>query len=123
MHNTNYRKVTRSQAWPDTEATIKVTDTLILDSRSVLTFKGSVGDLGSSGMFLITPDVVPVPAKAEIIIDFDPGSRSSKLKITAIGETVRSTNEGVGIKFTTIDLAKLQQCIISKMNKTENNTK
>ena len=83
-----------------------------------MTVKGSVGDLGSSGMFLITPDPVPVPAKAEIIIDFEPNSKTSHCQVTAFGETVRSTHEGVGIKFTAIDLSKLQQCIISKMNKT-----
>jgi hypothetical protein len=120
MQEANYRKVTRSQVWPETEATLKVAETFAKGSRGFTTIKGSVSDLGSSGMFLITPELVPVPAKAEITIDFDPSSKSkSKIIITAMGETVRMTQEGVGIKFTSIDLVQLQQCIISKMNKTE----
>jgi len=119
MQETNYRKVTRSQVWPETEATLKVADTFTRGSRAFITIKGSVSDLGSSGMFLMTSELVPVPAKAEITIDFDPASKqSSNLKLTATGETVRLTPEGVGIKFTTIDLVRLQQCIISKMNQT-----
>jgi hypothetical protein len=120
MWDDNYRKVTRSQVWPETEATLKLADTYSKNSRSFITIKGSVSDLGSSGMFLITPEIVPVPAKAEITIDFDPASKkSSDFKMTAIGETVRLTQEGVGIRFLSIDLVRLQQCIISKMNKTE----
>jgi hypothetical protein len=120
MLEANYRKVTRSQVWPETEATLKIADGFNKNSRALLTIKGSVSDLGSSGMFLITPELVPVPVKAEITIDFDPSSNSkSKLIITAMGETVRMAPEGVGIKFTSIDLVKLQQCIVSKMNKTE----
>jgi hypothetical protein len=119
MQEENYRKVTRSQVWPETEATLKVADSYVKSSRAFITIKGSVSDLGSSGMFLVTPEVVPVPAKAEILIDFDPASkRSSDLKLNATGETVRATNEGVGIRFTSIDLVRLQQCIISKMNQT-----
>jgi hypothetical protein len=117
MEPINYRKVTRSQVWPDTEATIRISEAFGQRSRSILTVKGTVGDLGSSGMFLITPEPVPVPAKADITIDFDPESKkSTNLKITATGETVRATHEGVGIKFISIDLSRLQQCIISKMN-------
>jgi hypothetical protein len=119
MQNNNNRKVTRSQVWPETEATLVISEAFGQRSRSLLTIKGSVSDLGSSGMFLITPEMVPVPAKADITIDFDPGSKkSTNLKLSATGETVRSTNEGVGIKFTSIDLVRLQQCIISKMNQT-----
>jgi hypothetical protein len=119
MQETNYRKVTRSQVWPETEATLTISDVFGQRSRSLLTIKGSVSDLGSSGMFLITPEIVPVPAKAEITINFDPASKqSANLKLTATGEIVRTTPEGVGIKFTSIDLVRLQQCIIFKMNQT-----
>jgi hypothetical protein len=119
MQETKYRKVTRSQVWPETEATLTINDAFGQRSRSLLTIKGSVSDLGSSGMFLITPEMVPVPAKADITIDFDPRSKkSTNLKLTATGETVRATKDGVGIKFISIDLVRLQQCIISKMNQT-----
>jgi hypothetical protein len=36
--------------------------------------------------------------------------------MTASGKTVRSGKNGVGIKFTAIDLSKLQKCIIHKIN-------
>ena len=123
MNENNHRKVTRSQVWPETEATLRLADTFAKHSRGFITIKGSVGDIGSQGMFLITPELVPVPAKAEITIDFDPSSKPSlKLAVTAIGETVRLSSEGVGIKFISIDLVRLQQCIVSKMNQIGNST-
>lgn len=116
MNDTNFRKATRSRVWHDIEATLKVSQ-MYRKSRSFLTIKGAVSDLGAGGMFLMTPEDAPVPAKAEITIDFDPSSKSTDTKIKALGETVRLTNEGIGIRFTFIDLSQLQQCIIYRMNK------
>ena len=119
MDYANKRKNTRSRVWPDTEATIRVTDGFTLDSGGRITVKGTVGNLGSNGMFLQTFEEVPVPARADITINFDPGSNAAELSLKASGETVHTTGDGVGIKFTSIDVAKLQECIIAKMNQLE----
>jgi len=71
----------------------------------------------TGGMFLKTKESVPVSSKAEIIIKFDPASSSSDLCVKAHGKVVRVDENGVGIKFTSIDMAELHQCIIKKMNK------
>jgi hypothetical protein len=110
------RKDTRSGVWPDTDATIKVQENMTSNKIDYLTFKGKVENLGSSGMFLLTDELVPVPAIAEITINFDSASSKSDLWMTASGKTVRSTQKGVGIKFTSIDLTKLQKCIIKNIN-------
>ncbi len=119
MMHRNKRRNTRSQVWPDTEATIKVAEAYGADSRRHIIIKGKVVNLGSSGMFLETDEIVPIDAKAEIIINFDPESTTSALVIRTTGQIVHSTKEGIGIRFTSIDLAKLQKCIIGKMNKLE----
>jgi len=70
-------------------------------------------------MFFNTHEFIPVPGKAEITIQFDADSASDDLAVDASGETVRLTKQGVGIKFTDIDMVKLQKCIINKMNQCE----
>ncbi len=120
MNKKPVRKSTRSQVWPDIVATIKVQDTFgNAHSRSFVTITGRVEDLGAAGMFLLTSESVPVPARAEIMIDFDPKVKLSGLRIIALGETVRKTGEGVGIKFNQIDMRQLQKCIVAKMNRME----
>jgi len=119
MIYSNKRRNTRSQVWPDTEATIKVAEAFGSTSRRQLTIKGKVVNLGSNGMFLETNEFVPISAPADIIINFDPESTTSGMVIRISGLIVHSTREGIGIRFTSIDLAKLQKCIISKMNKLE----
>lgn len=109
------RENTRTQVWDDTKAVIKVADPYS-QSREVLTIRGRVADLGGTGMFLVTDDPVPVPADAEILIEFDP-ARASALKVHARGQTVRTSKDGVGIRFTEIDLNRLQQCILARMNR------
>ncbi|MFW6297663.1 MAG: PilZ domain-containing protein [Desulfosalsimonas sp.] len=106
---------TRSRVWPDTKATLKVLDPMS-PVRRILTIKGNVSNLGSTGMFMITNEAVPVPAKAEIVIDFDP-SRSESLTIEALGEVVRTAENGVGVRFTTINTERLQECILARMNR------
>lgn len=112
---TQTRENTRTRVWADTKATIKVADPYSL-SREVLTISGGVADLGGTGMFLVTGDPVPVPAEAEISIDFDP-ARPSLHRVHARGQIVRSSEDGVGIRFTDIDLNRLQQCILARMNR------
>jgi len=119
MDNANKRKNTRSRVWPDTKATIRVADGFSHNAGGSITVKGTVGNLGSNGMFLNTFEDVPVPARADITINFDSDSHAAGLYLKASGETVHSTGDGVGIKFTSIDVAKLQQCIIEKMNRLE----
>ena len=111
------RKNTRSQAWPDTKATIKVVEDFGGGSRSRIQITGIVQNLGATGFFIETSEIVPIPSRAEISIYFEPELKSSGLKIQAIGETVHMSKSGIGIRFTSIDLNKLQKCIISKMNR------
>lgn len=117
MNEENNRKFLRKKVWDDTEATMKVDDPFSSGSRQTITIKGIIGDLSTGGMFLKTQDSVPVSSKAEIIINFDPASSSSDFSLKAHGETVHITENGVGVRFTTIDLEKLQKCIIKRMNK------
>ena len=119
MRNTNNRSVTRCKVCTDTQVTVNVSEAFDHGNWS-FTVKGTIKDIGERGLFLMTPEVVPVPAKGKITIDFEPGSPSDNFKIRALGETVHATNEGVGIRFTYVNLPKLQQCIVSKMNKTIN---
>lgn len=123
MKKTNKRKNTRSQTWPDTKATIKVEEAYGSGSRSRITVTGVVQNLGASGFFLQTEETLPLLAKADILIDFDSASESSNLTVRAAGETVHMTMRGVGIRFTSIDLNKLQKCIVGKMNKLEEEAK
>ncbi|MBS0013126.1 MAG: PilZ domain-containing protein [Desulfobacterales bacterium] len=110
-----YRKNTRTTVWPDIRATLKILDPYS-DKRKVLTIQGRVNDLGGAGMFLLTGQMVPIPAKADITIDFDSGN-SPDLVITAKGETVRRTSQGVGLRFSSIDMSALQRCILARMNR------
>lgn len=117
MNDENNREFTRKKVWQDTEATIKVNDPFSEGSRKTMTIKGIVDNLSTGGMFLKTAESVPVSSIAEIIINFDPVSGSSDFSVKAVGEIVYAVENGVGIKFTSIDMAELQQCIIKKMNK------
>ena len=120
MHN---RKNTRSQVWPDTKAIIRVREAYGSNSRSYLTVTGIVKNLGSNGLFIQTNEVVSVPAMADILIDFSPESNLPGFKIQATGETVHKSTDGIGLRFISIDLNKLQKCIIAKMNKLEQEAK
>ncbi|MBC2715403.1 MAG: hypothetical protein HF978_08850 [Desulfobacteraceae bacterium] len=113
------RRYTRSGVWPHTDATIKVQENISYDKVQYLTVKGKVQNLGSSGIFILTDKLVPIPATAEITINFDSTSNIPGLLISASGKTVRLTKQGVGIEFTSIDLKKLQTCIIKKINSSD----
>jgi len=120
---TNYRykrKSTRSRTWPETEATIKFLELVsATETSKKKSITGGVVDLGASGMFLKTSEVVPTQADVEIEIRFDPESKSSKLRLHASGKTIRSGGNGIGIEFKSIDLTRLQKCIIEKMHRAE----
>ena len=114
--DSGYKRLnTRSQVWPDVTATIIVEDPFSVAGRKVLTISGNVGDLGSTGFFLKTVETVPIPANVQITIDFDP-THPQLFTLTAFGETVRATREGVGIKFTRINLQRMQECIMGRIN-------
>ena len=115
----NKRKSTRSRVWKDTEATIDVIDTSTFGQRKPICINGIIDNIGSCGLFLKTTDFIPVPSKADIIIDFNPNSNSNDYSVIATGETIRVTKKGVGIKFSSIDMIELQRCIINKMNITK----
>lgn len=117
MSDEDNRKFSRKKVWKDTEATIKVNDPFSDGSRKTISIKGIVDNLSTGGMFLNTQETVPVSSNAEITINFDPVSGSTDLSVKAFGEIVYSVENGMGIKFTSIDMAELQQCIIKKMNK------
>lgn len=119
----NKRRNTRSQVWPDTKATIKVAEAYGGSSRRHITITGTVQNLGAKGFFIETEEIVPVPARTDIVINFDPDSKLPTMAIKATGETVHINKEGIGIRFTSIDLNKLQKCIVAKMNKLEEEAK
>ncbi len=111
----NKRKNTRSAVWEDITATLQVEDPFDPKGRTKLTVKGRVKDIGAEGMFFISSETVPIDAKADILIDFNPG-RPGVSTVAAKGTTVRKAPEGVGIRFSSIDLRKMQQCIMERMN-------
>ncbi len=110
------RKCTRSGAWPDTSATIRIQEAFSFNKIEYMTVKGQVENLGASGMFLTTDQLIPVPGFAEITINFESNPKTSDLSVKAFGRTVRMTKNGVGIKFTSINLKMLQKCIVRKIN-------
>lgn len=111
----NKRKNTRSAVWEDITATVHVDDQLSSIKKPKLKVHGRVRDIGAYGMFLVVGERVPVGAKADIMIDFNP-RQPGRSTLAAEGKTVRNDPEGIGIRFTRIDLAKLQQCILDRMN-------
>ncbi len=116
MHGVkNKRKNTRSAVWEDITATLEVDDPFDPRGRTRLTVKGRVKDIGAEGMFFISSENIPVDAKAEIVIDFNPGQPGA-WTVAAKGKTVRKAPEGVGIRFSSIDLRKMQRCIMERMN-------
>lgn len=114
MTGSNKRSNTRSRVWPDTLATVKLKDPYDTEGRSVITICGTVADLGSEGMFVKTDEAVAVPSSAEITIDFNP-DRPGTICVHAMGRAVRSADNGIGLKFTTIDVQRLQKCILERM--------
>lgn len=117
------RMSTRSQAWPDTRATIRYADPTQPDKRSMLALDGKVRDIGSNGMFLETEEMIPRDTDLDIEINFDPNSRISKLLVSAKGKIVHLKPDGIGIRFTEIDLSRFQQCIVEKMKQVERENK
>lgn len=116
MHGVkNKRKNTRSAVWEDITATMEVDDPFDPRGRTKLTVNGRVRDIGAEGMFFLSSENIPVDAKAEIVIDFNPGQPGT-WTVAAKGKTVRKVSEGVGVRFTDIDLRKMQRCIMERMN-------
>ena len=119
MAKKSRRTSTRTQVWSDTEAIITAADPMAPSGRAKIRVQGGVRDIGSFGMFFVTQEYLPRNVEVEIEILFDPNSRLSKLSVKARGNTVHRTPEGIGIKFSEIDLSRLQRCIIEKMNRQE----
>ena len=111
----NMRKSTRSVVWDNTVATIEIQDPFEAKAKKKLTIKGGVWDLGAEGMFFVSEEVIPVDAQADILIDFD-SSRPGSIQLKAAGKIVRLGTDGVGIRFSRINLAELQRCISRRLN-------
>lgn len=111
----NMRKSTRSAVWSNTAATIELQDPFEAKLKKKMTIKGDVRDLGAEGMFLVSGEMIPLEARADILIDFDT-SNPGKILLRAAGKIVRMNADGVGIRFTRINLAELQRCISMRMN-------
>lgn len=112
----NLRKYTRSTVWDDIRAILSMKDPFGSSKRNVLTIEGTVRDIGAHGMFFISDENIPVGTKADIVIDFDPG-QPGKLSLKAQGEIVRTGTGGVGVIFLNINLQRLQECIMGRMNR------
>ena len=112
MKSSNRRKSTRSQVWSSTVATINILNVSGYGSTSI---SGQVRNLGAEGMFLKTSEAVPVHAAVGIIIDFN-SEHPTVLRLKAYGETVRRSSNGIGIRFTQINLDDLQEFILKRMN-------
>ena len=119
MKRFSSRNACRSRTWPDTRATIELYDFICLDGRKMIRLSGSVTDIGADGMFLKTEEDIPVPARAKIVLCFDPNAKRPVLLVPAEGKVIRKTGSGIGIYFTHIDLMRLQRCIVAKMNMAE----
>jgi len=94
-----------------------MTDPYASESRRKIKIKGSVENISSSGLFFNTFEYIPDTGSADILIDFDPNANSSKFWLKVTGKIIRTERSGVGIQFTSIDIMKLKQCIINKLNK------
>ena len=98
------RKTTRTELWFDAEA-------IVTSEHGVIT--GRVGNMGSKGMFLETPERIPrnVGVKIKIIFKLE-----SPLELPDIkGLVVRHEDKGIGIKFTELDLKLFRECMTTMM--------
>jgi len=119
MNPASKRNSTRSQVWPETEAMVQFLNSMNAKDTKGRKITGKVLDIGASGMFVETAETPSNDADVDIEIRFDSSSKSSPLKLRARGKITRVTAEGVGIRFLSIDLARLQECIIKKLNRGE----
>jgi len=112
----NRRKNTRSAVWENVTAYVEFDEPHHKKSKIKRTINGSVRDIGSKGMFVVSGESLPMNVKAEISIDFD-SRRPGTLTISAQGKTVRRSVDGFGIQFTRINLKRLMECITGRMNR------
>ncbi len=118
MGHLQRRNATRSQAWPETKAYLEFL--LPNGHKTIKKYStcGDVRDIGSSGMFLTTHDFIPVATHLGITICFDSEADKKNLSISAKGQVVRSERDGVGIRFTSININRFRKCVIEKINTT-----
>lgn len=121
MGHSQRRNATRSQAWPETKAYLEFL--LPNGHEAIKKYRtcGDVRDIGAGGMFLHTRDFIPLATNLGITICFDSGTRKKNLSISAKGRVVRSDSDGVGIRFTSINLNRFRDCVITKINSTHVN--
>ena len=123
MRHAQRRNATRSRAWPETIAYLEFL--LPNGHETIRKYRacGDVRDIGAGGMFLHTSHSIPVETSLGITICFDSENSMQNLSISAKGQVVRSENDGVGIRFTSINLNRSRDCVIKKINRTHPNEK
>ena len=101
---TQRRKTTRTELWFDAEA-------IVTSEHGVIT--GRVGNMGSKGMFLETPERIPRNVEVEIKIIFKTENPTELSDIK--GLVIRHEDKGIGIQFTEIDLKLFRECMTTMM--------
>lgn len=114
MHDKK-RKSTRNKVWPETEVHVTFRDKAALKSNSLVRFKAGVDNLGSSGMFIKTEEHITSGTDVDLKIDFHPGGHPP-IFLHAVGKVVRVEKTGFAVAFTQIDVHKLGECIMAKLN-------
>ena len=109
------RKSTRNKVWPETEVHVKFRDKTALKANSIVRIKAGVDNLGSTGMFVRTEELVPTGTEVELTIDFNPGGKPANY-IHAAGKVVRMEKNGFAVMFSKIDTHALGECIMAKLN-------
>jgi hypothetical protein len=109
------RKSTRNKVWPETEVQVSCRNVSGANASALMRFKAGVENLGASGMFIKTEEVVVTGTFVELKIDFNPGARPP-IFIHAEGHVVRTEEKGFAVKFSKIDAKALGECIMMKLN-------
>ncbi|MBF0226438.1 MAG: PilZ domain-containing protein [Desulfobacterales bacterium] len=100
------RIATRSDVQAKSEAIVKYEGRMI---------RGKVDNLGATGIFILTNEHVPINKEVEIRIIFLP-DLAPFLTMTAKGIAVRYSKEGIGFRFSEIDILQLGQCVTTMIN-------
>ena len=115
-NRTEKRNATRSRIGGKFEAEVQYRDPYDNQRSNIITARGRIDDLGSKGIFLSTGDEVPLEKSLDIRILFEPMVPDG-LSMKARGVAVRKTPEGVGIKFTDINVGRLGECVMEMLSR------
>lgn len=109
------RKNTRNKVWPETEVHVSFRNKAELKANNLVKFRADVGNLGSSGIFIKTDEHINTGTEVDLKVDFQPGAHPP-IFIHATGRVVRIEKSGFAVSFTDIDVKKLGECIMAKLN-------